>query len=232
LTSDDLRASAPPSATTADDPGATYRSVRVRLSRLLDELPSSAAHTPVDACPGWDVHDVVAHLVGIVDDALAGRLSGPPDEEQTTDQVARSADVPVARLVERWNEQATEFEAAVTAFEIWPAAIDAVTHELDIAAALGRDDTRDHPDVRTVARRLLADRDTGTTLQFVVGDEVLATFGDTPPHSVRCTAFEVTRIVLGRRAASQVLAMDWTPKLDSVPPDLFVFGPRTEPLHE
>ena len=53
-----------------------------------------------------------------------------------------------------------------------------------------------------------------------------------PVHRVESTAFEVTRIRLGRRSPEQVAAMAWEPALPAVPDGLFIFGPRTTPLEE
>ena len=64
-------------------------------------------------------------------------------------------------------------------------------------------------------------------------DEVLTTKdAGGPAHHVATTAFEITRIRLGRRAPEQVLAMPWEPSLPAVPDGLFVFGPRATPLEE
>ena len=65
-----------------------YRDTRERLSDLIAGLDAAALRTMVPACPLWAVRDVLAHLTAITEDALAGRLSGPPDEEFTAAQVA------------------------------------------------------------------------------------------------------------------------------------------------
>ncbi len=55
-----------------------YRDTRERLTSLVSGLDEAALAAPVPTCPGWRVRDVVAHLAAIVEDALAGRLTGPP----------------------------------------------------------------------------------------------------------------------------------------------------------
>ena len=67
------------------DVGVRYRSVRERLGDLLRTLPlpadpeaASPWELPVPACPGWRVRDVLAHLVGNLEDGRAGRISGLP----------------------------------------------------------------------------------------------------------------------------------------------------------
>src|ERR1700722_19011066 len=85
--------------------GEQYGLARKRLSELLAgiEGPASVA---VPACPLWSVHDVPAHLVAVNEDVLAGKLSGPPSEEDTAAQVARRTGVPTADVIEEWAEMA------------------------------------------------------------------------------------------------------------------------------
>ncbi len=110
---------------------AHYRASRLRLRELVESLPPDRLDDPVAACPGWSVHDVVAHLTANVEDAAAGRLSRPPGPEQTAEQVARHRDTPVAELFELWWAGAAAFEEGVDAFEIVPAVLDMLSHEHD-----------------------------------------------------------------------------------------------------
>lgn len=202
--------------------GARYRSVRQRLSALLATLDDAQWDLAVPACPGWRVRDVLGHLLGNVEDALAGRISGPPTEDQTRDQVARHAgDDPVA-LLQQWNELAPGFEDVLDAFPIWPAFIDAISHEHDIRAAVGDRGGRDTDDVLRAAE-LLAAPPPGPGLGLVVDGR---DHGDAAVDArLTTTSFELLRLRLGRRSEAQVRAMDW----DGVPgtrlTGLFVFGP-------
>ena len=74
----------------AVDVGEHYARIRTRFTALVEDLSTEEWERPVQACPGWRVRDVVAHLSGTVDDALAGRLTGPPSEEVTAEQVVRN----------------------------------------------------------------------------------------------------------------------------------------------
>ena len=58
------------------DLGEWYRAARERITAVASELDEERGATPVAATPAWDVHDVVAHLSGIVDDAMHGRMEG------------------------------------------------------------------------------------------------------------------------------------------------------------
>lgn len=126
-----------PVSTSADLPG-LYRDTRERLAELVTALDRAELDTPVPACPGWSVADVVGHLTALVDDALAGRLTGPPGPEQTAEQVARYRGRPIEDVVGTWAELAPRFEEVVGTFNIWPAVLDVASHEHDIRGALGR----------------------------------------------------------------------------------------------
>lgn len=215
------------------DAGAHYRVGRMRLSELLAEQPDDAWGIPVRACPGWDVHAVLAHLVANIEDAMAGRLTGPPDDAQTAAQVARHATDDPDALLELWTELAPLFEDLVSTGGVWPATLDVLTHTHDIRAAIGAPVERDDPTVRLAAGLLVEQQQLPQTVVFDVGDTRLSTLpADGPTYEVTTSAFEVCRLRLGRRSADQVLAMQWHPALPAIPAGLFIFGPRDTPLVE
>lgn len=211
-----------------------YGASRTRLSALLGELGDDSWTASVPACLGWDVKAVVSHLVANVDDALTGRLTGPPTDDQTADQIDRFATRTSSELLELWSEQAPRFERFVSRFAIWPAALDVLTHEHDIYAAIGAPGARDDEAFRVAAHVLVDDVELASvTLVFDLDHECLSTVDvGGPRHTVPTTAFEITRIRLGRRSPNQVLAMPWEPPLTTIPDDLFVFGPREHALDE
>ncbi len=190
---------------------------------------------PTPTCPGWTVRGVVAHLVGTVEWAAQGRLDGLPSDEDTAQQIAERADVPVTALLDPWADAAPAFAKRMAESDIWPAAIDVISHEHDLRQALGRPGERDHDDVRTVARLLLGwwrperqvEVDMGSTC-VLVGQGT----GASTPLSLRSSDFEVLRWRMGRRSRRQLEAMDWTgdptPVLDSAA----VFGPSPHDIEE
>ncbi|HEU0171819.1 MAG TPA: maleylpyruvate isomerase family mycothiol-dependent enzyme [Acidimicrobiales bacterium] len=214
--------------------GEHYRATRERLTDLLAGAAEADWARPVPACPGWDVHDVVAHLVALVDDALTGRLTGPPSPQVTAEQVARLRDEAGAVMLARWAEQAPLFEQAVTDRGIWPAAFDVGAHEQDVRGALGRPGARDCALVRTAARLLIEEFAGDATIVADLDDEVARSHpGTGGEHHLRTTPFEVFRFRLGRRSRQQVAELDWTPVPDDAVLDsLFIFGPATAALVE
>ena len=186
--------------------------------------------TPVPACPGWTVHDVVSHLVGIVEDAIAGRLNGPPDDALTAEQVERHLADSVDELVATWSRLAPFFEAALTERMIWSALMDVLSHEQDIRGALDRPGARDEVALLLGARRLVATDGLPVTIAITDDPEVLDSPSD--DYVLRTTAFEVLRFRLGRRTREQVLALDWSSDPTAVVDQLFVFGPAQRPIIE
>lgn len=190
--------------------------------------------TTVPACPGWDVKAVVSHVVGVIEDGMAGRLSGPPDDLLSAEQVARHATDPPEDLLAQWGRLAPRFERAINANRIWPAVLDVLSHEHDIRGALGRGGGRDDEIVDLAARRLVEGLELPSTIQFAVGDGVLSSPPvDGPTFQVTTTPFEIVRLRLGRRSRDQVMALSWVPAPPTSLVDaLFVFGPRVTSLVE
>ena len=129
-----------------------YRDTRERLTSLVAGLDDTALATPVPACPGWLVGDVVAHLAAVVEDALAGRLTGPPSEEQTAVQVARYKGRPMTQTLAGWTAGAPKFEEIIGAFNVPQAVIDVASHEQDIRSALDVPGARDNEAIRRDGR--------------------------------------------------------------------------------
>jgi hypothetical protein len=207
--------------------GDRYRSSRLRLESIVNGVGLEELRAPVAACPGWTVFDVVAHLVGVVEDAFAGRLDGPPSPLLTAAQVARHSGDTADELLERWRALAPAFEAAITTGVVVPAFLDVLSHEHDVRTALAIGGGRGDPDV-TFAAGVLADGIDGP-LRVELVDDTLA--GPPPPTAHRwvlwATPFEVFRLRLGRRTRAQVRSMRWSADPVGLLDRLFVFGPAT-----
>ena len=218
----------------APDLAQLYRDTRERLTSLVAGLDEQALATPVPACPGWQVQDVVAHLAAIVEDALAGRLTGPPSEEETAVQVARYKGRPMPQTLDGWTAGAPRFEEVISAFDIPPAVIDVASHEQDIRGALGRPGARDCPAVQQMAGWLLQRLRTPVPVWVTVEDAEFrigpAGGGrDKPALGLRTTRFEAFRWRMGRRSRDQLAALDWSGDPAPVLDHLVVFGPaRTD----
>lgn len=193
-----------------------YRELRTRMIALLRETPAHLGATPVPHCPAWSVHDVAAHLVGVPEDILAGRMEGVTTEAWTQAQVDRHLDQSLADLADVWEHLIESFDAVLPHI---PAPVnsqlvmDAVTHEHDIRHALGAPGARDSSAVRVGLGWLLD----------AAGDESgLAT----RLRGSGLDDFDLLRVLSGRRSPEQIarLGLD----ADAVLP-LFVGKPLTPP---
>lgn len=214
-----------------EDVGERYRRSRMRLATTLADLEPAAWTTPVPACPGWEVRDVLAHLVGVIEDAAAGRIQGPPDPDQTAAEVRRHRADPPGELLDQWAALAAPFESAISTGEVWPAFFDVLSHEHDIGGALGRRGPADPNDVELAARRLGGQPLDGADVAFRIRASATGATGATEaPLELRTTSYELFRLRLGRRTRDQALALTWSgdprPHLDHV----FIFGPALEPF--
>jgi Mycothiol maleylpyruvate isomerase N-terminal domain len=217
------------------DLGSHYARARARIVDLVCTLTIEELATPVIATPGWSVASVVAHLTGIVEDALAGRLAGPPNDEQTAVEVERHRGRPIADVLTDWHAGAPMFQTAINNAQIFPAVIDIISHEHDIRAALATSGARDDAAVLFAATVAIEGLDLGADVLAVTFPDTttVRSVGDGQPTvTLHATPFDVLRTRLGRRTLDEVRALDWstdpTPWFDR----LFVFSPTTTSLGE
>ena len=219
---------------TGDEPdlGELYENVHRRVVALVAGLGAEELAVRVPACPAWTVRDLLGHLTGVTEDAVAGRLSGPPDEAATADQVAARRDVPLVTLLERWAEAVGPFAERVRTHRVWPAVIDAVSHEHDLRGALGQPGARDSAEVEAVVPPLLRFALPVPTVIRVGGDAVHLGPAGAPPLILDTDPFEALRWRMGRRSLRQMAAMRWSADPSAVIDHLAVFGPAIEDVRE
>lgn len=117
------------------DFGQAYRFAREEIARLVEGRDDTVI---VPATPLWSLHDVVAHLAGVVEDGRIGNFEGAPGDAWTAAQVLRGATNSTAQLLAEWAEGAPSLEEALTAGTgPWHSTLDVVTHLCDLANAVG-----------------------------------------------------------------------------------------------
>jgi uncharacterized protein (TIGR03083 family) len=216
-----------------DDIARHYLTAHERIVRLATALTPEQAATPVQATPGWDVHDVLAHLAGLATDAVTGRLQGMPTDEVTGGQVAERRDRTVEELVAEWTTTAPQLAEGARAGLAPPnLAVDALTHEQDMRGALGMPPALDPEELRfctdlyafgmgyalkkaEVAPLRIEATDTDFAFTAGIGD---------PAATVRAPEFELFRALAGRRGRRQVEQFGWDGDLSPYLDRFSVFG--------
>jgi uncharacterized protein (TIGR03083 family) len=201
-----------------------YQQSRQRIIALATD--DAAWSTPVAACPGWTVGDVVAHLTAVADDWVHGRLSGPPTDEQTAAQIARFDRAAMPEILAAWADSAARLDQLAGTEGVEPPLGDIACHEHDIRASLGRPGARDSSAVWYATDRLLKNLRPPVPLRVTVEDAEYHSGPDGGTEiRLRTTRFEALRWRTGRRSRRQLAAMDWSGDPTPVLDHLYLFGP-------
>lgn len=219
-----------------------YRLAQASFDALARSCSDADWAVDVPCTPGWTARDLLSHVAGVPDDALAGRMEGAPGEAWTAAQVERNRSLTVTELLDRWAAQTPGFADVIEQMREGKPPIDCHSHEHDLRQALGRPGNRDSVIVtsgvsglaRLGGHALTVELDDGTVLG--AGADAGATGEGAAPVVLRgITAFELFRSRLGRRSRDQVRAWNWSgdpAAVDAVVADWFVFGPSPHPIVE
>ena len=211
----------------------TYEESHQRIVELVRSLSDEQLATPVAATPGWDVHDVLAHLTAITTDALAGRLTGIPGDDETREQVRQREAATVEDLVAEWSGNMGPMLEVTRAGLVPPnLAVDAVTHEQDIRGALNAPRVPDSEalrfslDIYSAGLRYRLRKGGGPCLRVESTDSDFAVdAGEGEPQAtLRASDFDLFRTLSGRRGCDEVRAMGWQGDASAYLPWLNIFG--------
>ena len=123
-----------------------YLDFRDRVAQLIREIPESQAANRVPLCPDWAVRSLIAHIVGVPEDIMAGRMEGVTTDAWTQAQVDRHATESLLQLADSLLVQAVDFDK-ILPFIPSPInsqlVMDSVTHEHDLRQAIGRAGAQD-----------------------------------------------------------------------------------------
>jgi uncharacterized protein (TIGR03083 family) len=198
----------------------SYEQLRLRVTALVRDTEPGLLEGPAPATPEWRVRDVVAHLSGVADDVVNGRVEGIASDEWTAAQVDKRRELSIDELLADWEQWSPGFEQMLAAgpMEITGQALyDAVTHEHDIRHALGRPGARDSDALDQGWEWLVAVRTAGggPAIRFVTDrGEQIAGAGD-PVVTVHASRFELVRATTGRRTREEIEAYAWEPEADA-----------------
>ena len=202
-----------------------YQQTRERIIGLLAD-PDVDLRAPVVACPGWSVRDVVAHVAAVAEDCADGTLTGPPTDAETAAQIARFAEHDRDGIFSAWTAAAERLDHMADTTGVAPPLADAICHEHDMRAAIGRPGARETDEVWQSSHQLLTILQTPVPLHVFVEDAEYRTGPDDARGiRLRTTRFEALRWRTGRRSRAQLEAMDWSEDPAPVLDHLYLFGP-------
>jgi uncharacterized protein (TIGR03083 family) len=214
-----------------------YGDTRAAFSKLVSGLSQDDLRRPVPATPGWSIHDVVAHLTGVLECVAAGdfpleffaALGSEPGiavlNDWTGRQVGDRVERALPELLDEW-ERAAEVVAPMMRGDVpWPGDVvpfaahilvtDVGVHQQDVYGALGIVADRDSAPVRIGFSTYATGAGIGLSatgapsLRLVTEHkEVVAGSGE-PLATVTASRFELFRALSGRRNPDQVRAYDW-----------------------
>jgi uncharacterized protein (TIGR03083 family) len=194
------------------DVGGAYRGVRERITAMLSPIDPSAWEQLVPHCPEWTIRQTLAHLVGVVDDAVNGNLAGAGTDEWTKIQVDKRADISGPQLLEDWNTFAPFVEERFTKIGLAGAqgVFDVVTHEHDLRFAFNQPGARDS-DAVWVGIAFIQNRMSAKIALEMVLDEIEVPCPDvTPMLTLESTPFDALRTFSSRRTETEIRALKWS----------------------
>ena len=130
----------------SDQVAVSYIALRARVIDLLRSTPESSGNIVVPCTPEWTIRQLAAHLVGVPEDVLAGRMEGVTTDAWTHAQVERYGDLTLTELADLFESSAPKIDSIIHNFPqpiISQFVMDAVTHEQDMRSALGVPGGRD-----------------------------------------------------------------------------------------
>ena len=181
-----------------DQVAISYVALRARVIDLLRSTPESSGNIVVPCTPEWTIRQLAAHLVGVPEDVLAGRMEGVATDAWTHAQVERYGDLPLTELADLFESSAPKIDAIIHNFPqpiISQFVMDAVTHEQDMRSALGVPGGRD-----------------SKAIEVGVGFFLNLFEANDPPLfeallNTRVSQWDVLRSVTGRRTVEQMNAL-------------------------
>ena len=180
-----------------------------RVIDLVTDLSPEQAGRRVPACPDWTVHDLLAHMVGLGVDVVAGDEPDDHNETWTGRQVAARRDRDVAALVAEWQEVADPLRDWMRANNVRPLG-DVIIHEQDLRGALGVPGGRDSEGLRAIRERFVGRFAPGVAALppiALVGDAftwVSRGSVDDAAVVVQASDFDLARALVTRRSAAQL----------------------------
>jgi uncharacterized protein (TIGR03083 family) len=212
------------------DAVAEWQAAYGRVRDLVAGIDDALAGRRVPACPDWTVRDLLAHMVGLGADVVAGDEPDDHNSTWTQRQVDARAGRSVAELLAEWAALVVPLTDWMRANTTRPLG-DVVIHEQDLRGALGVPGARDTEGLRALRDRMrdrFAAGLSGLPAVALVGERwEWCSTGAVEDAEVllRADDFDLARALMSRRSAAQLGS--WTERGDVSPllPAFEVLGP-------
>ena len=217
---------------------AEWTNAQRRVMELVESLDPEECEQGVPACPAWTVTQLLAHMVGLSADVLAGDEPGDHNSTWTQRQVDSRADRGPADLATEWLSLTQPMQDWMRRHGVRPLN-DVVIHEQDLRGAVGRPGGRDTDGlaaVRDVMAQRFATRIRRAQLPPVQleSPEWMFSTGDAEPGlELSAPTFDLARALMTRRTADQLREWARSGEVDPYLPMFSGLGPLPErPLPE
>ena len=212
------------------NPSSEWREGYDRVIALVHEAGDAGLAVTVPACPDWTARDLVAHMIGVGVDSVAG--DAPEDNNPGwTRQHIEQRPGGSADLLAEWARNADSIEKFVGEN---PAPLaDLLIHEQDLRGALGVSGARDADGqdfVRTAMLGQLGDvlPEPPLRLQATDSDWSWQSGDGVPGAVVAAPLYDLTRGLCSRRTAEQLRGFTLSGSVDPYLDALAVVGPLPE----
>ncbi len=203
-------------APTSPTPGELYAAVRARIGAVLTDAGPDVDERLVPACPEWNVAQLTAHLAGTTAALAAGDRPTGDVQAWVDAQIADRAGRGALENWAEWDSVGPAYERLLDENEAGYGSLlfDAIVHDDDLRAAVGRPPARDPDAVTYALGRVLSRADAvarkkgSGTLRLSCGGETRQ-IGEGEPVTTWeiADAWTAMRVLISRRSAAQLTAL-------------------------
>jgi uncharacterized protein (TIGR03083 family) len=217
---------------------AEWTNAQGRVIEVIQSLSDDETRRRVPACPDWTVTQLLAHMVGLNADVLAGDEPDDHNSTWTQRQVDTRAGRDAAELVAEWQELTRPMQDWMRDHGTRPLN-DVVIHEQDLRGAVGRPGGRDSGALASVrdtmaerfATRVRAAHLAPVELRSPVW--IFSTGDGQPGLELFAPEFDLARALMTRRTADQLRQWSTAGTIDPYLPVFAGLGPLPDrPLPE
>jgi uncharacterized protein (TIGR03083 family) len=188
-----------------------WQQAQDRVIGLVTGRDDAQLAVRVPACPDWTAKDLLAHMVGLGADVVAGDEPDDHNPAWTQAQVDARRDHPVAALVQEWERVTGPLSEWMAEHGTRPLN-DVVIHEQDLRGALDEPGAEENEGLDTVRDRMAGRFGprvgaAGLPAIALVSPAWELVAGDGPVGCVlEASGFDLFRALVARRSAAQISA--------------------------